>query len=114
MTDTVFTRDASFDVDTYLAGTLSVFRGDDAVRHTVRLRFTGTAVRYARERLWHPGQHVETTSDGDLVLRFEVSHLREVERLVMTWASECEAIEPVELRERIARLLAEASQMHAR
>jgi predicted DNA-binding transcriptional regulator YafY len=80
-TDMFFTPDESFDVDAYLAGSLSVLRGDASRRHSVLLRFTGTAVRYVRERLWHPDQLIETTPAGDLLVRLEVSHLREVERL---------------------------------
>jgi predicted DNA-binding transcriptional regulator YafY len=113
LTETLFTRDDSFQVDAYLADSLSIFRGDDSARHSVRLRFTGTAVRYVRERLWHPDQQLETTPDGDLLVRFEVSHLREVERLVLTWAPDCEALEPPELRESVAKALAEAAKLHA-
>ena len=112
MTDTVFTPSDSFQVDAYLADSLAVFRGDDAVLFRVRLRFTGAAARYARERLWHPAQKTETTANGDLLLSFEVSHLREAERLVLSWAPDCEALDPPELRAQVASALAGGLELH--
>ncbi len=113
LTETVFVPSDTFQVDAFLADSLAVFRGDDATLHHVRLRFTGAASRYARERLWHPGQTMEATPDGDLLVCFAVSHLREAERLVLSWSPECEALEPPELRARIASALAGALELHA-
>lgn len=112
VTDTVFTRDESFQIDEYLAGTMAVFRGDGSERHSVRLRFTGAAVHYVRERLWHPQQRTEPGKDGSLIVSFDVSHLREAERLVLTWAPECEALEPPELRASVATALTKAAELH--
>jgi predicted DNA-binding transcriptional regulator YafY len=112
LTEAVFDRPESFQVDEYLSGSLAVFGCGRTDQKMVRLRFTGQSVHYVRERLWHPTQHFETTNDGDLIVTFEVSHLREVERLVLTWAPECEALEPVELRERVAIALAAAAKIH--
>jgi predicted DNA-binding transcriptional regulator YafY len=112
LTDAVFTRDASFNVDEYLSGSMSVFRGDDA-RFAVRLRFTGTAARYAPERLWHRNQKLETAKNGDVVVSFEVTHLREAERLVLSWAPDCEALAPAELRDAVRNACAQAARSHA-
>jgi predicted DNA-binding transcriptional regulator YafY len=112
LTDTTFTRPESFDVNDYLSGSLAVFGGGRNNPQMVKLRFTGQSKHYVRERLWHPTQQFETTADGDLIVTFEVSHLREVERLVLTWAPECEALEPPELRERVAKALAAAAKVH--
>jgi proteasome accessory factor B len=113
MTDEFFSPDDSFQLDEYLEGSLGVFRGDGAERHRVRLRFTGTAVRYISERDWPVDHQVERTPSGDLVVSFEVTHLREVERLVFTWAPDCEALEPAELRESVGKALAEAARIHS-
>jgi predicted DNA-binding transcriptional regulator YafY len=114
LTETFFTRDESFRVDDYLSGSLAVFRGDASASHTVRLRFTGAAVRYVRERLWHHSQQIETAKDGALLVSFEVTHLREAERLVLTWAPECEALAPAELRDSVRKALGKAVRVHAR
>ena len=64
LTDNFFIRDESFDVNSYLADSMAVIRGDPSRKQTVLLRFTGMAVGYARERLWHPGQRLEPAKDG--------------------------------------------------
>jgi predicted DNA-binding transcriptional regulator YafY len=114
LTETVFERPDSFQVDDYLSGSLAVFGCGRNNPRTVKLRFTGQSVHYIRERLWHPTQQFETTPDGDLLVTFEVSHLREVERLVLTWAPECEALEPPELRAKVAQALSAAAKVHRR
>jgi predicted DNA-binding transcriptional regulator YafY len=112
LTDAVFTRDASFNVEDYLSASMAVFRGDGA-RFEVRLRFTGAAARFAPERFWHRNQKVETAKNGDVVVNFEVTHLREAERLVLSWAPDCEALEPAELRDSVATAMAAAARVHA-
>ncbi len=112
-TSTLFERDPTFQVNNYLAGALGVIRGEDAeARHAVTLKFTGLSIRYILERQWHPGQIVEMTPDGALLMHFEVSHLLEAQRLVQTWAPECEALAPPELRAAVALALSQAAQVH--
>jgi predicted DNA-binding transcriptional regulator YafY len=113
VTETYFAIPETFRVDDYLSGALAVFRTDDESQHRVRLRFTGLAVRYVRERQIHPSQILETTSDGDVIMTLDVSHFREVERLVLSWLPYCEALEPPELRESIAQAISEGARMHA-
>jgi predicted DNA-binding transcriptional regulator YafY len=111
-TSETFQRDPTFDVDAYLGSALTVLRGDGATEYHVRLRFTGTAVRYVRERLWHPTQKLKPTPDGALVLEFTVSHLGEAQRMVLSWSPECEALDPPELRAAVAEALAKAVRLH--
>jgi predicted DNA-binding transcriptional regulator YafY len=40
--------------------------------------------------------------------------VRAAERLVLTWAPDCEALAPEELRESVAKALAEGARMHSR
>jgi predicted DNA-binding transcriptional regulator YafY len=113
VTETEFVIPETFRVEEYFSGALGVFGNDDESRHHVRLRFTGLAVRYIRERQWHPSQTLETTPQGDeIVMTLEVSHFREVERFVLSWLPHCEILEPPELRESIIRSISEAARMH--
>ena len=109
LTDDSFTRDETFDINNYLSGTMAVFRGDGSLSQRVRLRFTGSAVNYARERRGIRAKSLRRRLDGALELSFTVSHLREAERLVLTWAPDCEALAPEELRESVAKAFAEAA-----
>jgi predicted DNA-binding transcriptional regulator YafY len=105
-TTETFDRPADFRLDEYLARSFRAFRGDED--HTVVLRFSPDLARRIGERHWHPSQSEETERDGSLVLRFQVSDLREVKRWVMGWGADCRVVEPKELRESI---LDEAKRM---
>ena len=102
----------AFDIKTYLGRSMAMFRGRDDEVYTVRLLFSGEAVRYVRELTWHPTQRAEATPDGDWLVRFEVSHLREAERLALSWGAECLVLGPPELRARVAQTLARAASLY--
>jgi predicted DNA-binding transcriptional regulator YafY len=53
-------------------------------------------------RTWHPSQVIESRSRRTVILSLEGSHLREVERFALSWMPDCEVLEPVELREKVA------------
>ena len=112
-TGATFEPPGDFRIDEYLARSFAVMRGADEEVYRVRLRFTGEAVRYVRERTWHSSQTLEDTPDGGLILGLTVGHLREVERFVLSWGSSVEAIGPPELRERLGRVLSVAAGYYA-
>jgi predicted DNA-binding transcriptional regulator YafY len=102
VTGTTFDVPEGFRIDEYLSRSFGVLRGGDGEASCVRLRFTGDAARYVRERAWHPSQTLETCPDGDVIVGLEVSHLREVERWALSWGGDCEVLGPPELRSRVA------------
>jgi predicted DNA-binding transcriptional regulator YafY len=97
-----FEPPADFRIDDYLARSFSVLRGEEGEVNRVSLRFSGEAVRYVRERTWHPSQTMEATPEGDLIVGLAVSHLREVARWVLSWGADCEVLEPPVLRDGVA------------
>jgi proteasome accessory factor B len=113
VTDTTFEIPDTFKIDDYFASALAVFRTDAKSCHHVRLRFTGVAVRYICERRFHPSQTLNTLPNGDVILTMEVTHFREVERLVLSWLPFCEALEPPELRDSIGVAVTEGARMHS-
>ena len=113
-TGATFDLPSDFRIEDYLRRSLTVLRGGEGESYRVRLRFTGVAVKYVRERSWHPDQVLEPDGDDGLVLTLEVGHLREVERLALSWGGDCEVLEPDELRARIVRSLDEARASYAR
>lgn len=94
-----FDRPAGFDVAGYMEDSFRAVRGEG--RHRVALRFTRESAGRIAEKVWHRSQSVEREPDGGLVLRMEVSDLREVKRWAMFWGSTCEVLEPRELRDSI-------------
>ena len=111
-TGATFDPPSDFRIEEYLALSFAVMRGGEGERHQIRLRFGGEAVKYVRERSWHPSQVIEETPDGGVILSFVVSHLREVERFALSWGPDCVVIAPDELRDRVARGLAEAADRY--
>jgi predicted DNA-binding transcriptional regulator YafY len=95
-----FERPAEFSIHTYLDHSFRAMRGDGPPQR-VRLRFTAEVARYVREKTWHPTQKVQERKDGSLVLTFEVNHLHEVKRWVLSYGAACQVLEPDELREEV-------------
>jgi predicted DNA-binding transcriptional regulator YafY len=95
-----FSRPADFRIEEYMGNSFRAVRGDG--HHKVSLRFPAEFACRVAEKIWHPSQSIEPTSDGGLILRFEVTDLREVKRWVMWWGRDCvEVLEPKDLREAI-------------
>lgn len=107
-TGATFDPPSGFDIDAYMAGSFAVLRGDGE-SHRARPLFRGDAVRYVRERVWHPSQSIEDRPDGSLVLALTVGHLREVERFARSRGADCRVLEPEALRILVARGLALAA-----
>lgn len=112
VTEVTFEVPGSFRIDEYLRWSFSVLRGHEDALYQVRLRFTGAAVKYVRERVWHPSQVLEPDGDNGLVMRLKLSHLREIQRWALSWGDECEVLEPAELRERVTADLARARALY--
>ncbi len=68
---------------------------------------TPAAAGRAGEKVWHKTQTSEPQRGGSLLLRMELSDLREVKRWILSWGSECEVLGPEELR-KLVRCEAEA------
>jgi predicted DNA-binding transcriptional regulator YafY len=102
-----FRQPADFQIDSYLGASFRALRGYG--RHKLVLRFTPDAAGRAGEKVWHKSQTSEVQPDGGLLLRMELSDLREVKRWILSWGSECEVLEPEELRGMIRQEIAEIS-----
>lgn len=112
-TGATFEPPVDFDIEDYMAGSFAVLRGEGETHH-VRLRFSGAAVRYVRERTWHPSQSIEDQLDGSLVLSLKLGHLREVERFSLSWGADCRVLGPESLRDLVAQGLALAASQYVR
>jgi predicted DNA-binding transcriptional regulator YafY len=102
-TGSTFDRPAHFRIEDYMGDSFRAVRGKGHYR--VELRFSPEFAGRLAEKVWHHSQTSEATDDGGLMLRFEVSDLREVKRWVMFWGVDCKVIEPEELRKSITQEL---------
>lgn len=98
-TGEIFSRPADFRIEDYMGDSFRIVRGSGT--HQVALKFTAEFAGRIAEKVWHRSQTIESTPDGGLILRFEVSDLREVKRWVMSWMDCLEVIEPQKLRDEI-------------
>ncbi|MEY4489831.1 MAG: hypothetical protein RIQ79_2339 [Verrucomicrobiota bacterium] len=106
-----FERPKNFSVERYFAAALGVMNGTE--NHRVRIRFSPLAADHVRDRFWHESQEFVARPDGGIELRLQLADLLEVERLVLQWGGHAEALEPVELRRRLAAAGKAITKTHA-
>lgn len=94
-----FKRPEDFDIANYLKTAFGVVAGDDL--QLVKIRFTGSAVRYVCERRYHPTQQVEKQADGSVHLTVELSSMLEIKSWILSFGSSAEVLQPPELRKSI-------------
>ncbi len=106
LTNKRFIRSRDFRLEDHFAGSFGVWAGADpgAANYRVKVRFRGFAARIVAERRWHPSQEIEgIESDGSVIdLTLTLSALEDIQRWILGFGSQAEALEPAELRERIA------------
>ena len=90
-----FRRPANFQIDGFMG---RVFAPCGAAGGIGWSCFAPDAAGRAGEMVWHRTQTTEKRPDGSLVVGMELSDLREVKRWILSWGSECEVVEPKELR----------------
>lgn len=97
-----FVRPRDFSIKEHLGGAFGIFAG--AGDHRIRLRFDGWAARIVRERFWHESQQFLEERDGALVMELRLSSLEEIQRWILSFGDQVEVLEPVELRQNVARV----------
>jgi len=100
LTDEPFAIPPDFDGLALLRRAWGVMYGEgDPV--TVRLRFHSQVARRVKETVWHPSQRIEDTPEG-CIWTAEIGDLIEILPWIRGWGSDCEVLEPPELRNQIA------------
>lgn len=91
----------SFRLSEYLRNAWRILpeSGDDS---TVILKFRKMMAGNVEEVRWHPTQEVRRLADGGALFKVRVSGLEEISWWILGYGPEVEAIEPPELRQRIA------------
>jgi predicted DNA-binding transcriptional regulator YafY len=107
-----FERPLDFCITDYLDVGFRAIRGTGLPRE-VRLRFTPAVACYIRERRWHATQKLADQPDGGVVVTLRVNHTLEVKRWALSFGSDCEVLEPPELREEIVAESVRLSQRYA-
>ncbi|MCO4762197.1 MAG: transcriptional regulator [Myxococcales bacterium] len=85
-----------YNPERHFSGQFGLFGGDDPV--TVRVRFYGTAARYARERLWHASQQTTDFSGGDCEMKWSIPLTPDLSSWLLSFGAGACVLEPAELR----------------
>ncbi len=101
LTDESFDVPPDFDPNKLLAGAWNIWFDEDDHPTTITIRFSHFVARRVRETIWHPSQRVEEDGEGRLVWTGEIDALQEIVPWIRGWGSDCEVLEPHELRERM-------------
>lgn len=105
-----FVRPPDFSAEKFFANALGVLGGERDFR--VVIRFTAAVADRVREREWHESQELRDTAGGGLELRLRLGALPEIERWVLTWGGEAEALQPKELRLRLKATAAALTNLY--
>jgi predicted DNA-binding transcriptional regulator YafY len=99
LTNETFEVDPSFDGPAKMQQAWIVMYGDETPVK-VRLRFRAEVTPRVRETRWHPSQEITLTRDGCEWTAW-IGDTLEIEPWIRGWGSDCEVLEPLELRERV-------------
>ena len=103
LTTKTFEYPDSVTVDQVLHQVWSIWYGDEQT--AVRLRFCDPAIaKQVRETLWVPSQRTCDLPDGGVEWSAKLVNVLDFVPWIRSWASACEVLEPLQLRELIAEL----------
>ncbi len=116
LTERRFVRSRDFRLEDHFAGSFGVWAGggESGKRYRVKIRFRGFAARVVAERRWHPSQEIAEVEPGGAVidLSMRLSALEDIARWILGFGAQAEALEPPELRERVADELQRAAKWY--
>ncbi len=102
----------SEDIKEQIEERYGIFFAGPATR--VVLRFTPAGGRLVRDQVWFPGQECVWRADGSLLLSFPVADFRELVRDILPFGGDVEVLEPGELRQLLARTIAEMAGIYGK
>jgi len=104
LTSKRFTPRKDFNINEYLRGSFSVFRGGDD--YEVVIEFDAWATDLLRSRRWHSSQEIVEIPGSGMRFRMRLNNLEEVERWVLSWGTHATVVRPLILATRIEKTAA--------
>ncbi len=86
---------------------------DDGETHQIELLFDPEVAHLVSERIWHPQQQLETTADGELVLRFQAAGDKEILAWIYAFLPHVRVLGPDSLRQQFVAGLSKGLQFQA-
>jgi predicted DNA-binding transcriptional regulator YafY len=94
-----FTIPKKFNLNDYLKGSFSVFKGSDD--YEIVVEFDAWAADLIRGRRWHASQQIMELPRRQLRLRLRLNSIEEAERWVLSWGQHATVIRPEALAKRL-------------
>jgi predicted DNA-binding transcriptional regulator YafY len=104
LTRETFKRPKDFNVDDYLKGSFTVFKGKED--YEVEIEFDVWATDLIRGRKWHASQEFVELPNGTSCLRMRLNNIEEMEQWILSWGTHATAVRPAELVKRIRQTVA--------
>lgn len=98
LTDHPWQLPLGFDLEAYVQDALVVMRGKPT---DVTLAFDRATTAWAKDRLWHPSQHLNLDKNGRMTMTLRVADTRELEGWILHFGSGVQVLRPEALRKRI-------------
>lgn len=105
-----FETPPDFALDSFLAGSWEVYRGE--AMHQVVIRFSAVLAPLVSRGYHHPGEKVEASESGGAVYTVTLSHLDEIARWVVGFGGGAVAVEPAALVARVLEISQGARMAH--
>jgi predicted DNA-binding transcriptional regulator YafY len=100
-----------FNLNEYLRGSFSVFKGGDD--YEVVIDFDSWAADLIRGRRWHSSQELTDLPSRQIRLRMRLNSIEEAERWVLSWGTHATVVRPQALAERLSKTAAELHQRYS-
>lgn len=81
---------------------------------TAKIKFPDSQARYIKERQWAEQQQIEDLPDGSILLTLKTSGRYDVKRWVMSFGSDAELLEPMDLRTEIYQEIKNMAKAYTR
>ncbi|BFU96864.1 MAG: transcriptional regulator [Nitrospira sp.] len=99
LTDHPYQMPLGFDLEAFVQSALTVMRGRPI---DVTLRFDKATTAWAKDRLWHPSQHLTPMKSGGMTMTLTVADSRELVGWVLSFGSGVRVIRPQSLAEAVS------------
>ncbi|MBI5374404.1 MAG: transcriptional regulator [Candidatus Schekmanbacteria bacterium] len=110
LTDERFGYPSDFSLQKFMSQSFGIITGEEPI--DVAIRFSSTVAAQVLRKKWHSSQKEEKLPDGNVILRFQVSGIKEIKNWINSWLPHCEVLEPTELREDIKEELKQAAKLY--
>lgn len=97
--DELGTEIKAANIKKYMRKNFGLFAGK--TNYTVKVKFLNESARVVQEQIWHKSQKLRVLKDGSVILEIPVADLKEIKREILSFGSNAEVLEPLELRKEI-------------